>query len=64
MTKCSVGVFSSDQVNLARIRIPASVLLSAEEGQLKSVMESGLPLGLPTNIQHDMHRLVGWTSTI
>jgi len=27
-------------------------------------MESGLPLGLPTNIQHDMHRLVGWSSTI
>lgn len=62
--KQSLGVFGSDRVDLARMVIPASELLSGEERLLSSVVESGLPPGVPLHIQHDMHRLVGWSSTL
>jgi hypothetical protein len=38
--------------------------MEAEESHLANVMMSGLPRGLPVNYQHDMHRLIGWSTTL
>jgi hypothetical protein len=38
--------------------------MEAEESHLAYTMKHGLPRGLPVNFQHDMHRLVGWSSTL
>lgn len=64
MAKRSLAIFSSDQVNRAKMRVTASALMEAEESHLANVMQQGLPRGLPVNFQHDMHRPVGWSSTL
>lgn len=62
--KRSLGVFNSDQVNLSGFRIPASELVKAEERHRMERMGDGLPIGLPVNIQHDMHRPIGWSQVL
>lgn len=53
--------FGSDQVNLANICIPASVLMASEERDRAKRKAQSLPLGIPSHIQHDMHRAIGWS---
>lgn len=62
--KRSLGVFNSDQVNLSGFRFPASELVKAEERHQMERLGTGLPTGLPVNIQHDMHRPIGWSQVL
>ncbi len=55
------GVFNTDQVNLDRIRVPASELMRADERHHRESLCLGIDTGLPSNIQHDAHRLTGWS---
>ena len=57
----SLGVFGSDQVNRYRILIPASELMRSHEVHVREAILADLPLGMPSYIQHDMHRLHGWS---
>jgi hypothetical protein len=57
--KRQLGIFASDQVTLARTRIPASELMAAEERGRCWRLAHDLPPGMPVHIQHDMHRLIG-----
>lgn len=59
--KSHIGVLISDQVSRAGIRVPASELMAAEERGRIARAANGLPAGTPTHMQHDMHRLIGWT---
>lgn len=62
--KSHIGVLISDQVSRAGIRVPASELMAAEERGRIARAANGLPSGTPTHMQHDMHRLIGWTYTL
>lgn len=62
--KSQIDVLISDQVSLAHIRVPASELMGAEERGRIARAANGIPPGTPTHIQHDMHRLIGWTYTL
>lgn len=62
--KFQVGVLINDQVTRGGLRVPASVLMEAEESGRIARRAQGLPAGTPTHIQHDMHRPVGWTYTL
>ncbi|MDZ4290908.1 MAG: hypothetical protein U1C47_03175 [Hydrogenophaga sp.] len=64
MAKRSLAIFNTDQVNRAKLCVPASALMKAEESHIAYAKKQGLPRGLPVNFQHDMHRLVGWSSTL
>jgi hypothetical protein len=57
----SPGVFNTDQVNRDRMRCPASELMKAEEHHQRACQSRGRQPGLPVHMQHDMHRLIGWT---
>ena len=57
-------VFNTDQVNRDLIRFPASVLMKAEEDHHRECLSSGLSVGMPSCIQHDMHRPAGWSRPI
>jgi len=62
--RCDLAVFNNDQVNLDLMRCPASELMKAEEYHQRECQPRGLRPGMPVNMQHDMHRLVGWTRPI
>lgn len=62
--KSQIAVLISDQVSRAHIRVPASVLMGAEERGRIARAANGIPAGTPTHVQHDMHRLIGWTHTL
>lgn len=62
--KQSLAVFNSDQVNRSPLWYPASELMKAEERHQMARLGSGLPRGLLVNIQHDMHRPVGWSQVL
>jgi hypothetical protein len=55
----SPGVYLTDQV-FDRMRIPASELMLSEQRHHRECLRRGVVLGLPTCIQHDLHRLIGW----
>jgi hypothetical protein len=57
----SRGVFNTDQVNRDRMLCPASELMRAEERHQRECLERGVAPGMPSNVGHDMHRLIGWT---
>jgi len=57
--KISLGVFSTDQVTRDKMRIPATELMRSYQYAVSETFRSGLVLGLPGNVQHDMHRLIG-----
>ena len=40
---------------------PASELMRAEERHQRTCLRRGVAPGMPSNIAHDMHRLIGWT---
>ena len=62
--KRQLGIFASDQVNRQHSRITAAALMAAEENGRIERLKQGLPAGLPTHIQHDMHRLIGWSHVL
>ena len=57
----SPGVFVTDQVNLDRMRIPASELMRDHWDRYRKCLHRSVEFGLPLYMQHDMHRLVGWS---
>ena len=57
----SIGTFGDDQVNRYRIRMPASELMRSHEVHVRESILADLPVGMPSHIQHDMHRLHGWS---
>jgi hypothetical protein len=59
--KQRLAVFNSDQINKKMMKIPASVLMRAEENHRRDAFSSQAPVGMPVHIQHDMHRPVGWS---
>jgi hypothetical protein len=56
----SPGVFITDQV-IDRMRCPASELMRADQNQLRECLCRGVGVGMPVHMQHDMHRLIGWS---
>lgn len=62
--KFRLGIFTTDQVNRANICIPASELMAAEERGRVASLGRDLPPGLPSHIQHDMHRPIGWSRVL
>lgn len=62
--KHRLGFFASDQVNRANICIPASELMASEERGRTEREAQGLPPGIPSHIQHDMHRAIGWSCVL
>lgn len=62
--KQELGTFATDQVDLHRSLIPASELMGAEERARHAARKQGLPPGIPTHIQHDLHRPIGWSRVL
>jgi hypothetical protein len=58
-----IGIFATDQVDLHGTCIAASELMAAEE-RARHACEPGFPIGNPMHIQHDLHRLVGWSRVL
>lgn len=61
--KQRLGIFATDQVDLHRTCIGAKELMAAEE-RARHTCERGFPLGIPTHIQHDLHRPIGWSRVL
>jgi len=59
MTKIE-AVFATDAINKHRMKIPVGVLAESLEGLMKLTGEAGVPFGTPSNMSHDIHRVVGW----
>lgn len=59
--KISRGVFNTDQVNRDKMVFPAAELMRAEQRHQRECLTEGIPAGTPSCIQHDMHRLNGWS---
>lgn len=62
--KQELGTFATDRVDLHGSLIPASELMGAEERARHAAREQGLPPGIPTHIQHDLHRPIGWSRVL
>jgi hypothetical protein len=62
--KRQLGIFASDQITRAQTVIPASALMAAEEGNRLARLQQNLPAGVPTHIQHDLHRQIGWSRVL
>lgn len=54
-------VFATDQVSRANMRIPASELMATYQRDVDETRRTRGELGLPMHMQHDMHRLIGWS---
>jgi hypothetical protein len=61
--RLNAGVFVTDRV-IDRMRIPASELMRAEENHHRDCLRRDVRGGRPSYMQHDMHRLVGWSRTL
>lgn len=59
-----LGIFATDKVDRHGTLIPASELMGAEERAQHFARERGLPPGCPSHVQHDMHRLIGWSKVL
>jgi hypothetical protein len=57
-------VYNTDQVNRDLIRFPASVLMKGDHDHHRECLSRGVGAGMPSHMQHDMHRLVGWSRPI
>lgn len=62
--RLSPAVFNTDQVNRYQMLCPASELMKAEQQHQRECLNLGCKPGMPVNMQHDMHRLIGWTRPI
>lgn len=54
------GVLNTDQVNRQNICIPLEALVSGLRRSVRDAVFTGLPIGVPSHIGHDMHRPTGW----
>jgi hypothetical protein len=54
------AVFATDAINKHKMKIPAAVLAESLEGLMKLTGDAGVPFGTPSNMSHDVHRVVGW----
>ncbi|PTM42696.1 hypothetical protein [Bosea sp. 124] len=59
--RVSRGVFNTDQVNRSKMRFPASELMRAHQNHWRECQARGVRSGTPCHLQHDMHRLIGWS---
>ena len=57
----SPAVSNTDRVNLDRMRFPASELMRADQNHHRDCLRCGVEVGTPVHMQHDMHRLYGWS---
>lgn len=57
----SHAVFFTDRVSRDKVWIPASELMRAYHRDVNGAFKDDIELGLPLQMQHDMHRLVGWS---
>lgn len=55
-------VLNTDRINRQNMMIPSSGLVGSIEAQSRSALADKLPLGVPSHVNHDLHRLVGWTT--
>lgn len=62
--KSELGIFATDQVDRHGTHILASALMGAEERARRVAHQRGSPLGNPMHIQHDLHRLIGWSKVL
>jgi len=53
-------VTNTDQVNRNNVLVPASALMGAELQFWRDSHAKGHRAGMPSNLQHDMHRPIGW----
>lgn len=59
--KLDFAVFNTDQLNRKHIKFSATALMRSAEELHRKAFEHKVPLGTPTHIQHDMHRVIGWS---
>lgn len=55
------AIFNTDQVNRAQMICPAKELMRGDQRHYQQSFRRGTDVGLPTHIQHDMHRPFGWS---
>jgi hypothetical protein len=58
----SFAVFNTDGVNRLRMLLPLSALAESLESHVERCVETGLPIGIPFNVSHDLCRPLGWAS--
>lgn len=56
-----LAVFNTDQVNKKRIKFSASGLMRSDETHQREAFLAQAPVGTPAHMQHDMHRVIGWS---
>lgn len=54
------AVIATDAVNRHAMQFALSGLIGTIERQLGASLESGAPVGMPINVSHDKHWLIGW----
>jgi hypothetical protein len=59
--KLNYAVFNTDQINKKNIKFSASGLMRADETHYREIVKNGAYPGMPVHLQHDMHRLIGWS---
>lgn len=55
------AVFNTDQINRKLIKFSAAGLMRADEELQREALKYRAPVGTPTHMQHDMHRVIGWS---
>ncbi|MCK5749770.1 MAG: hypothetical protein KAH44_26380, partial [Oricola sp.] len=59
-----LAVFNTDQVNKKRIKFSASDLMRSDEIHQREAFLAQAPVGTPAHMQHDMHRVIGWSRQV
>ncbi|NIJ43372.1 hypothetical protein FHS78_003687 [Parvibaculum indicum] len=59
--KFDFAVFNTDQINKKLIKFSAAGLMRSEEEHQREALLSRAPVGTPAHMQHDMHRVIGWS---
>lgn len=54
------GVFTTDGVNLRNEVVPLHVLVDATETHVRDCIDAGAPIGILSNVGHDLCRSLGW----
>lgn len=62
-SKGAPSILLTDEVNRQGIRVPLGELVSGLEKSARFSIGHDLPFGVPSHIQHDMHRPLGWCTT-
>jgi hypothetical protein len=59
--KLDFAVFNTDQINRKRIKFSAAGLMRSDEEHQREAFQYQAPVGTPAHMQHDMHRVIGWS---